>query len=90
MNERQHGRDHLSEGVTLAMGRGDVANYLGLEPETVSRALTQLEREHLIGRNGWGEIDILDGAGLIDRARILASDGPAIDKTAVGRRAGRS
>ncbi len=34
--------------VTLAMTRQDIADYLGLTIETVSRTLSQLERDHVI------------------------------------------
>ncbi|TXH31796.1 MAG: cyclic nucleotide-binding domain-containing protein [Rhodospirillaceae bacterium] len=35
--------------VTLAMTRNDIADYLGLTIETVSRTLTQLDKKNLIG-----------------------------------------
>jgi CRP/FNR family nitrogen fixation transcriptional regulator len=34
--------------ITLAMARGDIADYLGLTIETVSRTLSHLERESII------------------------------------------
>jgi len=34
--------------ITLAMTRQDIADYLGLTIETVSRTLSQLERDHVI------------------------------------------
>ena len=43
--ERSPDGDH----VELPMSRTDIADYLGLTIETVSRSLTQLEREGIIG-----------------------------------------
>ena len=36
------------KSITLAMTRQDIADYLGLTIETVSRTLSQLERDHVI------------------------------------------
>jgi CRP/FNR family transcriptional regulator, nitrogen fixation regulation protein len=36
------------DAIDLSMSRTDIADYLGLTIETVSRTLTQLEREHII------------------------------------------
>jgi CRP/FNR family transcriptional regulator, nitrogen fixation regulation protein len=40
----RYGDHHLE----LPMSRTDIADYLGLTIETVSRSLTQLERQHVI------------------------------------------
>lgn len=48
---RRHGRP--GDPVELAMGRADIADYLGLTIETVSRTFTQLKRD--------GTIQLLDG-----------------------------
>lgn len=43
----RHGTDRRD--FTLAMTRQDIADYLGLTIETVSRSLTQMERDGVIG-----------------------------------------
>ncbi|MEO6925697.1 MAG: cyclic nucleotide-binding domain-containing protein [Rhodanobacter sp.] len=43
-------RDPLS--LTLSMSRGDIANYLGLALETVSRLFTRMEADGLLAVNG--------------------------------------
>lgn len=45
---------------TLPMGRRDMADYLGLTVETVSRALNALEAEKAILRKGMRAIELLD------------------------------
>jgi CRP/FNR family transcriptional regulator, nitrogen fixation regulation protein len=45
---KQHGKSHIE----LPMTRNDVADYLGLTTETVSRRLTQLRRNGTITING--------------------------------------
>jgi CRP/FNR family nitrogen fixation transcriptional regulator len=50
--------------VNLAMTRQDVADYLGLTIETVSRTLTQLERDHLIALPNTRQIRLCNRAAL--------------------------
>jgi CRP/FNR family transcriptional regulator len=47
---RRLSRDgELGEKITLPMGRSDIADYLGLTIETVSRTFTQLKKSGIIG-----------------------------------------
>ncbi len=54
-----------SEAVTLALSRKELAEMLGLSTETVSRTLSQFERDHLVKITG-KEIIILDRQRLSD------------------------
>ena len=55
--EARHGRSPGS--FSLAMTRADIADFLGLTTETVSRTLTQLKNENIIGLANRGRVDIL-------------------------------
>lgn len=50
--------------VDLPMSRSDIADYLGLTKETVSRVLAQLKNKRLIRLETLDRIEILDRAGL--------------------------
>jgi len=50
--------------LDLPMSRGDIADYLGLTTETVSRTFTQLRKAGVIALTHRGEVEILDRAGL--------------------------
>ena len=52
--------------ITLAMPRQDIADYLGLTTETVSRTLSHLERKALIERPTARQIRLKDPGGLRD------------------------
>ena len=47
------------------MSRKDMADYLGLTVETVSRLLTQMETGNLIRRISAQRIEVLDPGGLV-------------------------
>ncbi len=64
------GKDSLN--VDLALRRSDIADYMGLQPETVSRGLKELERRGLIQLKGRSRAIITDKAGL----RQLANGAP--------------
>ncbi len=50
--------------VNLPFSRSDIADLLGMRPETVSRAMLTLEQADLIRRDGPKRIEILDPSGL--------------------------
>ncbi|MEJ0023856.1 MAG: helix-turn-helix domain-containing protein [Alphaproteobacteria bacterium] len=53
-------RDQQSKDVTLPMSRTDIADYLGLTIETVSRCFSQLGRSHAIELNGARKVKLRD------------------------------
>ena len=54
--------------IALPMSRADIADYLGLTIETVSRTFTQLKREGVIGLPASGHVLMADEAALRDLA----------------------
>jgi CRP-like cAMP-binding protein len=57
--ERQHGGSH---DIDLPMSRSDIASYLGLSLESVSRATRQLERRGVVRFTGRHLVHIVDPA----------------------------
>ncbi len=57
--------------VDLPMSRIDIADFLGLKKETVSRSLTQLEQKGLIQRQGSERVRITDLENLRELAGVL-------------------
>lgn len=57
-------RTPASTTITLAMTRQDIADYLGLTIETVSRTLSQLERDALIALTSARQIHVKDPQAL--------------------------
>jgi len=58
----------LADAMTLPMSRRDIADYLGLTLETVSRALSRLRRAGAISLAG----DTLREITILDRKLLLA------------------
>jgi CRP-like cAMP-binding protein len=58
------GREQQVKAVSLPMSRSDIADYLGLTMETVSRNLTQLKRRRLIEIPDGKRLRVLDTAAL--------------------------
>jgi len=54
--------------ISLPMSRADIADYLGLTIETVSRTFTQLKREDIIGLPDSGHVVLTDAEGLRELA----------------------
>ncbi|HEX9807828.1 MAG TPA: Crp/Fnr family transcriptional regulator [Alteraurantiacibacter sp.] len=59
-----HSPCHPADRFELPMSRGEIAQMLGLTIETVSRAVTSLEKDGIIRRKGARGIDLLDPARL--------------------------
>ncbi|WP_395666541.1 helix-turn-helix domain-containing protein [Methylocella sp.] len=57
-------RSPYEDSVELAMSRQDIADYLGLTIETVSRTLSQFEREEAIALPSARRVRVLDRAAL--------------------------
>jgi CRP/FNR family nitrogen fixation transcriptional regulator len=55
-----------SDRVVLPMSRYDIADYLGLSVETVSRAMTDLKRRGAIALGGRRQVRIVDAQALDD------------------------
>ena len=69
--EREARHHDIGNRVQLPMGRGDIADHLGLTMETVSRTFTKLRQSGLIALPHLTVVEILDRAGL----ESLANDG---------------
>jgi CRP/FNR family nitrogen fixation transcriptional regulator len=66
--------ERLSTGpnIELPMGRQDIADYLGLTVETVSRTLTELERRDLISMPSARRIAVSDRQALLNLSEGLS------------------
>ena len=59
-------RGTMPDGLELSMSRYDIADYLGLAAETVSRTLSDLRQSNAIRFEGTHRIRILDRAALME------------------------
>ena len=58
--------------VRLPMSRSDIADYLGLTKETISRVFSAFRRDRLIRLRAADEVEIIDGHGLEQLAECAA------------------
>jgi len=68
LSERQTARQMDPDPVVLPMSRADIADYLGLTTETVSRTFTQLKTKGLIRLLPQGRVQLSDRDALEDLA----------------------
>ncbi|UCH76062.1 MAG: helix-turn-helix domain-containing protein [Rhodospirillales bacterium] len=68
LSDRAAKRSSERSPIELPMGRADIADYLGLTTETVSRTITHLKRDGLIRLLQGGRVDLPDPAALRDLA----------------------
>ena len=61
-----------SDLVSLPMSRSDIADYLGLTKETVSREISALRRDRVIRLQALDRVEILDRPALEQRAELAA------------------
>ncbi|UUX51996.1 helix-turn-helix domain-containing protein [Nisaea acidiphila] len=69
--QRQEKRHLPANPVTVPMTRTDIADYLGLTTETVSRTITQFKTKELISIENGSRIRILDEDQLDDLAEAI-------------------
>ncbi len=69
-------QDEALREIELPMTRTDIADFLGLKKETVSRSLAQLENAGLIERAGSRTLRIRDLAGLRNTAGSMDFESP--------------
>jgi CRP/FNR family transcriptional regulator len=72
----QDDADPALNEVSLPMTREDIADYLGLQKETVSRSFGQLESRGLIRRVNSHSVRIADLAGMRDLAGVMDFESP--------------
>jgi cAMP-binding proteins - catabolite gene activator and regulatory subunit of cAMP-dependent protein kinases len=73
LSRRAMQQGHPASPVSLPMSRADIADYLGLTIETVSRTFTQLRREDIIGLPDAGHVVLIDAEGLRELAEGTAA-----------------
>lgn len=65
--------------VSLRMSRREIADYLGLTVETVSRAIGQLRQQRLIDRHGVDTIIVLNNRGLRRIGKVRSTEPVGVD-----------
>jgi len=65
----------VADHIDLPMGRGDIADYLGLTVETVSRTFTKLRNDGVIALPSPNSVEILDAAQLEETAAGATEEG---------------
>jgi CRP/FNR family transcriptional regulator len=66
LSERERLRGQSGNPVLLPMTRGDIADYLGLTIETVSRTMSQFKRDKLIRQRSLTEIELVNADRLAE------------------------
>jgi CRP/FNR family transcriptional regulator len=66
LSERHAGRGRAATPLHLPMARGEIADYLGLTIETVSRAFTRLRTDGLISLAAVDLVELVHIGGLRD------------------------
>jgi CRP/FNR family transcriptional regulator len=66
LSHRLNGWGRDADSISLPMARTDIADYLGLTTETVSRAFTRLRRACVIAIGSDGAIQLIDRKALED------------------------
>lgn len=77
MSYRQRQLSQPDNPIYLPMGRADIADFLGLTTETVSRAFTELKRREIIRAGKPDDVEILDRARLMTLAEVRGEPAPA-------------
>lgn len=68
LSQRQVQRGLLASPISVPMSRADIADYLGLTIETVSRTFTRLKRDCVIGLPASGHVVLKDEPALKELA----------------------
>jgi CRP/FNR family transcriptional regulator len=77
MSYRQRQLNQPENPVHLPMGRADIADFLGLTTETVSRAFSELRRRGLVETRGIHDVAVTDLARLRELGEIEGDPAPA-------------
>lgn len=72
LTHRTGDRCVIASSIDLPMSRVDIANYVGLRIETVSRIFTRLTSAGLLSLPTPQQVMVMDHCALADRANILA------------------